>query len=107
MSVKRAPSSMTTITLSVEVKDRLAQAKGARSWDEFLGDVAEEYMDDAIALAERRLEDLRAHRAQGLALADVRALRAERGRLASKETEREAMDPHRPSRSRPRTRRPS
>ena len=96
------PPTMTTITLSVEVKDRLAQAKGDRSWDEFLEEVAESYLDEAIALAERRLGELRTHKARGLSLADVRALRAERG--ASKETERDPVDSHRPSRSRRRTR---
>lgn len=108
MSVDAMPTTMTTITLSMEVKDRLAQAKGPRSWDEFLGEVAESYLDEAIALAERRLNDLRAQRARGLSLADLRVLRAERGRRASKESKRDApVDPHPPSRSRRRARRPS
>lgn len=66
----------TTITVSMEVKDRLAQAKGARSWDEFLREVADRYVDDAIALAERRLAELRSHKARAVTLADVRDLRA-------------------------------
>src|ERR1051325_1637831 len=110
MRVNRMPTTMTTITLSTEVKDKLAQAKGGRSWDEFLGEVAEGYLDEAIALAQRRLDDLRAHKARSLSLADVRALRAERGRPARQEPDRDApasMDARRPSRSRPRPRRSS
>ncbi len=68
----------TTITVSVGVKNRLAQAKGDRSWDEFLAEVADEYVDDAIALAERRLEELRAQKAKGLTLDEVDNLRAAR-----------------------------
>lgn len=66
----------TTITVSVEVKRRLAQAKGERSWDDFLSEVADERLDDAIAMAERRLEELRAHKARGLSLEEVDAVRA-------------------------------
>jgi predicted CopG family antitoxin len=68
----------TTITVSVEVKRRLAQAKGDRSWDDFLSEVADERLDEAIVLAERRLEELRAQKARGLALDDVDVLRAEK-----------------------------
>ena len=68
----------TTITVSVAVKHRLAQAKGERSWDEFLAEVADDYVDDAIALAERRLEELRAQKAKGLTLEEVDDLRATR-----------------------------
>ena len=68
----------TTITVSTGVRDRLAQAKGDRSWDEFLAEVADEYLEEAIALAERRLEELRAQKARGLSLAEVSSLRARR-----------------------------
>lgn len=66
---------VTTITVRLDVKDRLAQAKGGRSWDEFLSEVADRYLDEAIALAERRLEELRAHKARTLGLDEVDALR--------------------------------
>ena len=68
----------TTITVSIDVKSRLAQAKGDRSWDEFLGEVADDYIDDAIALAEQRLEELRSLKTAGLSLDQVDALRAAR-----------------------------
>lgn len=66
---------VTTITVRLDVKDRLAQAKGGRSWDEFLSEVADRYLDEAIALAERRLEELRAHKARTLGLDEMDALR--------------------------------
>lgn len=87
----------TTITLSTEVKDRLAQAKGARSWDEFLREVADRYVDEAIALAERRLAELRARKARALTLADVRDLRAAR-KTGAKRSSHGRMDPGVPPR---------
>lgn len=60
-----------TITVRQEVKDRLALAKGDKSWDDFLDEVAKERLDDAIALAERRLAELRAHKAQAASLAEL------------------------------------
>lgn len=71
-------SPQTTITVSQEVKDVLAQAKGNRSWEDFLREVALHYADEAIALAELRLKELRAHKARGLSLDDVAALRKPR-----------------------------
>lgn len=68
----------TTITVSTAVKNQLAQAKGERSWDDFLGEVARDYVDDAIALAEQRLHELRTLKASGLTLEEVDALRASR-----------------------------
>lgn len=72
-------SKTSTITVRRNVKDRLAQAKGDRSWDDFLEEVANEYLDVAIALAEKRLGDLRAHKARSVGLdeigRDVEALR--------------------------------
>src|SRR5579859_972806 len=61
----------TTITVRAEVKERLAQAKGNKSWDEFLDEVAEEYLDHAIALAEERLAALKAHKAKARSLLDL------------------------------------
>ena len=75
----------TTITVSVEVKDRLAQAKGARSWDAFLREVADRYVDEAIALAEARLAELRSRKARAVTLADVRDLRARKKAARSKD----------------------
>jgi predicted CopG family antitoxin len=60
-----------TITVRQEVKDRLAQAKGGKTWDEFLEEVANERLDDAIALAERRLEELRTHKVRTVSLAEL------------------------------------
>ena len=96
----------TTITLSMEVKERLAQAKGARSWDEFLREVADQYVDEAIALAERRLAELRSRKARAVTLADVRDLRAARKKGGTR-SQHERMDAdHPPGRSRG-ARRPS
>ena len=87
----------TTITLSMEVKERLAQAKGPRSWDDFLREVADRYVDEAIALAERRLAELRSRKARAVALADVRDLRAARKKGATRSPH-ERMDAGRPPR---------
>lgn len=94
----------TTITVSMEVKDRLAQAKGARSWDEFLREVADRYVDDAIALAERRLAELRSRKARAATLADVRDLRARKKAARSPDARMDADSPPRRGR---RTRRAS
>gem|GEM_PF-4521144 len=61
----------TTITVRAEVKERLAQAKGSKSWDDFLEEVADEYLDQAIALAEERLAALKAHKAKARSLLDL------------------------------------
>jgi predicted CopG family antitoxin len=61
----------TTITVRTEVKERLAQAKGNKSWDDFLKEVADEYLDQAIALAEERLAALKAHKAKARSLIDL------------------------------------
>lgn len=72
------PAASTTIPVDPEVKKRLAQAKGDRSWNEFLSRIADELLDDAIRLAEERLEELRSRKAKTYTLADVRKERAAR-----------------------------
>lgn len=60
------------------MKERLAQAKGDPSWNEFLSRIADELLDDAIQLAEARLAELRARKAKTYGLAEVRKERAAR-----------------------------
>lgn len=66
-----------TITVRSEIKDRLALLKGARSWDDFMADVAESMpADEAISEMERRLAELRERKVQGVPWSAVKAKRA-------------------------------
>lgn len=90
-----------TITVRQEVKDRLALAKGDKSWDEFLGEIAHERLDDAIALAERRLEELRTHKARTVSLSELerdieRLARDENEVTQARPRRRSAVDPPHP-----------
>lgn len=99
--------STTTITISAEVKRRLAQAKGDRSWDDFLREVADDHLDVAISIAEERLAELQAHKVRGVRLADIDALRGgKKGRRGRRSDDKKrAVAADHPSRSRGRTRR--
>lgn len=70
------PSASTTIPVDPAVKQRLAQAKGDRSWNEFLSGIADGLLDDAIQLAEARLKELRARKAKTYSLDEVRKARS-------------------------------
>ena len=72
----------TTIPVAPEVKERLAQAKGDQSWNEFLSHIADGLLDDAIRLAEARLQELRDRKAKTYTLDDVRKERAARRKKA-------------------------
>lgn len=72
------PAATTTIPVDPEVKERLAQAKGDQSWNEFLSRIADDLLDDAIRLAEERLADLRTRKAKTYTLEEVRKERAAR-----------------------------
>lgn len=78
MAVEMPMPATTTIPVDPEVKERLAHAKGDQSWNEFLSRVADEFLDDAIQLAEERLAELRSRKAKTYSLADVRKERAAR-----------------------------
>lgn len=63
-----------TITLRAELKERLTLLKGRRSWDEFLGEIADDYpSEELIAELERRLDDIRSGRVRAIPWEEVKA----------------------------------